>query len=145
MMPDPITQRAGVFRRLAALLYDSLLLAGILLVASFPPVLLNSGPLLDGSPFSTLKNTLYFLYLLAIIFVFYGWCWTRSGQTLGMAAWKIRALTLDGTPLSWRQALLRCSTSLLGLANLWVWLDPQKRGWHERLSGTQTILVSNPS
>jgi uncharacterized RDD family membrane protein YckC len=142
MIPQPIAQRAGVFRRLAALLYDSLLLAGILLVASFPPVLLNGGPLVDGSSYGQLKNTVYFLYLLAIIFPFYGWCWTRSGQTLGMAAWKIRALTLAGTPLNWRQALLRCSTSILGIANLWVWLDPQKRGWHERLSGTLTILVT---
>jgi uncharacterized RDD family membrane protein YckC len=134
-------RRAGVFRRLAALLYDSLLLTAILMVATLPVVMLNGGQFLDGSPYAQLKNVAYFLYLVGIIFLFYGWCWTRGGQTLGMAAWRIRTLSLDNARLSWSQAWIRFSTSLLGLANLWVWLDPQKRGWHERLSGTHTVLM----
>jgi uncharacterized RDD family membrane protein YckC len=136
--PEPLAS-AGVGRRLAALIYDSLLLSAILFIASFPPVLINGGPMRDGTPLAGVKNAFYFLYLLALIFLFYGWFWTRRGQTLGMAAWRIRVLSRDGSLPDWKQVLIRLSTALFGLANLWVWFDPNRLGWHEYLSGTRTI------
>ncbi|HEX5057256.1 MAG TPA: RDD family protein [Gammaproteobacteria bacterium] len=132
---------AGVLRRLGAIVYDSLLLLAVLLVASIPPVLLNGGPMRDGTSLGEFKNMLYLLYLLLLIFLFYGWFWTRNGQTLGMAAWRIQATSEDGSPLSWEQALIRLSTALLGLANLWIWFDPRQQGWHERLSRTRTVRL----
>ncbi|HEY3487260.1 MAG TPA: hypothetical protein VGL10_04285, partial [Gammaproteobacteria bacterium] len=51
---------AGIGRRFGALIYDSCLLTAILLLASVPPVMLNGGPLRDGSPHAALKNGLYF-------------------------------------------------------------------------------------
>ncbi len=130
---------AGVGRRLAALIYDSLLLLAILFIASFPPVLINGGPMRDGTPLAEVKNALYFLYLLALIFLFYGWFWTRHGQTLGMAAWRIRVVSCHGSLPDWKQVLIRLSTAVLGLANLWVWFDANHLGWHEYLSRTKTI------
>jgi uncharacterized RDD family membrane protein YckC len=132
-------QTAGVCRRLGAMIYDSLLLAAILFLGSVPPVLLNGGPLRDGTPFAGIKNAIYFVYLLILIVLFYGWFWTRHGQTLGMAAWRIRILSLDGGLPNWGQALIRLSASLLGLGNLWLWFDANGLGWHEYLSGTKTI------
>lgn len=132
---------AGVLRRLGALLYDSLLLAAVLMLASVPPVLLNGGPLRDGTPLAGVKNTVYFLYLLLLIFLFYGWFWTRQGQTLGMVAWRIRVVSWDGSLPGWRQVLIRLGTSLLGLANLCAWFNQQRLGWHEYLSHTRTIRV----
>jgi uncharacterized RDD family membrane protein YckC len=137
--PPPGSQSAGVGRRLAALIYDSLLLSAVLFIASFPPVLINGGPLRDGTPLAAVKNAVYFLYLLALIFLFYGWFWTRHGQTLGMAAWRIRVLSWDGSLPGWKQVLVRLSTGLLGLANLWVWFDANRLGWHEYLSRTKTL------
>jgi uncharacterized RDD family membrane protein YckC len=135
------TPPAGVFRRFGAMVYDSLLLLAVLLVASMPPVLLNGGPMRDGTSLGEFKNTVYLLYLLLLIFLFYGRFWTRNGQTLGMAAWRIRAISEDGSPLSWQQVLIRLGTALLGLANLWVWFDHEHRGWHEHLSHTKTIRL----
>jgi len=123
------------------MVYDSLLLLALLLTASIPPVLLNGGPMRDGTSLGEFKNTLYLLYLLLLICLFYGWFWTRNGQTLGMAAWRIRVLGEDGTSLSWKQVLIRLGTALLGLANLWVWFDPRRLGWHERLSRTRTVRI----
>jgi uncharacterized RDD family membrane protein YckC len=141
VQPEPpfAPQPAGVGRRLAALFYDSLLLSAVLFIASFPPVLINDGPMHDGTPMGEIKNALYFLYLLVLIFLFYGWFWTRQGQTLGMAAWRIRVLSDDNSLPDWKQVLIRLSTSLLGLANLWAWLDSNRMGWHEYLSRTKTI------
>jgi uncharacterized RDD family membrane protein YckC len=135
----PLAPRpAGVGRRLAALTYDSLLLLGVLFIASFPLVLINEGPMRDGTLLGEVKNALYLLYLLALIFLFYGWFWTRHGQTLGMAAWRIRVLSENGSLPDWKQVLIRLSTALLGLANLWVWFDANHLGWHEYLSHTRT-------
>lgn len=130
---------AGVFRRFGAMLYDSLLLAALLLLASLPPVMLNGGPIRDGTPSGEIKNAVYFAYLLLLIFLFYGWFWTRSGQTLGMAAWRIRILGRDGSVPGWKEVAIRLGTALLGLANLWVWFDRRHLGWHEHLSRTKTI------
>lgn len=130
---------AGVFRRFGAMLYDSLLLVAMLLLASIPPVVLNGGPIRDGTPLGELKNMFYFAYLLLLIFLFYGWFWTRNGQTLGMAAWRIRILSSNDSSPDWKQVAIRLSTALLGLANLWVWFDRNRLGWHEHLSRTKTI------
>jgi uncharacterized RDD family membrane protein YckC len=130
---------AGVFRRLGAMLYDSLLLAAVLLLGSVPPVLLNGGPMRDGTPFDEMKNTVYFIYLLLLIFLFYGWFWTRRGQTLGMAAWRIRITSHDGSLPDWKQVSIRLGTALFGFANLWVWFDRRHLGWHEFLSRTRTL------
>lgn len=132
-------QPAGVFRRLGAMIYDCLLLAAILLVGSAPPVLINGGVFRDGTIAGEIKNGIYFLYLLLLIFVFYGWFWTRHGQTLGMAAWRIRILNLDGSLPNWKQVLVRLSAALLGLGNLWAWVDANRMGWHEYLSHTKTV------
>jgi uncharacterized RDD family membrane protein YckC len=56
-----------------------------------------------------------------------------------MAAWRIRVLSNDGSPPDWKQVLIRLGTSLLGMANLWVFFDAKGLGWHEYLSRTQTI------
>jgi hypothetical protein len=57
----PVSAPAGVGRRLAALIYDSLPLSAILFIASFPPVLINGGPMQDGTSMGEVKNALYFL------------------------------------------------------------------------------------
>jgi uncharacterized RDD family membrane protein YckC len=39
--------------------------------------------------------------------MFFGYFWTRNGQTLGMQVWRIRIQNLNGVSVSWSQALRR--------------------------------------
>ncbi len=133
-------QPAGLLRRIGAMVYDTLLLTAILMLAAIPPVMLNGGALRDGTSLETVKNLLFLLYLLAVAFTFYAWHWTHGGQTLGMTTWKIRVTSLEGKPLDLKQSFIRFCTALLGAANLWSPFDPQRQGWHERLSKTQTVV-----
>ncbi|MDQ5910563.1 MAG: hypothetical protein QG599_2660 [Pseudomonadota bacterium] len=97
-------------RRLAAIVYDSLLLAGVLVVATglatgvttlaLGVTTVNTDHPLQGNPF-------FQIYLLLICFLFYGGFWTRGGQTLGMRAWRLRLQQRGGGTIHWRQALLR--------------------------------------
>lgn len=128
-------QAAGLFRRLAAMLYDALLLMAILFAATAAALPFN-----DGEAFAS--NNLYFhAYLIFICFVFYAWFWINSGQTLGLKAWKLRILTEDRQPMTWQQALTRfigaiVSWSAFGLGFIWILIDRDKRAWHDRLSRT---------
>lgn len=84
--------------------------------------------------------------LLVVTVLFFGWFWTRWGQTLGMQAWKLRIETLDGARISWPQALLRMLFAGVSLACLgagyWTMLfDGQRRTWHDRWTGTRIVRV----
>ncbi|MGZ8218134.1 RDD family protein [Methylomagnum sp.] len=140
-MPPPIPPApAGLLRRLAAMLYDALLLAGVLFAATL--VIL---PLRGGEAFRA-HDPIFSVYLLGVAFLFLGWFWTHGGQTLGMRAWRIRLQSSDGGPASWRQATVRylfalISGACLGLGFLWIALDPHKRGWHDLASGTRIVRL----
>lgn len=99
----------GLPRRCGAILYDTLLLCGLLLVATALVLPLTAGEAVQpGNPW-------FSSFLLLVCFLFFGWFWTHGGQTLGMRAWKIRLQRTDGNGLGWWQALLR-----FFLASLWI-------------------------
>lgn len=128
-------------RRLAAIVYDGFLIAALLMVTSLPAVLLNDGPIRDGSTFGDIKNALFLVYLSGWVLLFYGWFWTHGGQTLGMTAWKIRITGENGGAVTWRQTFIRLTCACLGFANLGSLFNHQRRGWHEKLSKTKTVLM----
>ncbi len=146
---------AGVVPRLAAIVYDGLLLFALLCLATLLAVLATgqldfdipeasntvmheADPLLAGWPFQ--------LYLLCVAIGFYSFFWRKKGQTLGMQAWRIQVQKTDGGVPSWGQCIVRClaaivSFSLAGLGYWWIWLDKDKSSWHDRLSGTKVLRL----
>ena len=126
----------GFLRRLAAQLYDIFLLVAILFLAT--AILL---PFTSGESISEQQILIYRIYLAIISYLFYGWFWTHGGQTLGLRAWKIKVLTLNKKPISWKQAFLRFITaiiswSVLGLGFLWIFMNKRRYSWHDYLSKT---------
>jgi uncharacterized RDD family membrane protein YckC len=127
---------AGLLRRLAALTYDSVLLAGPIALYAGIVVVLRSGTAVE-------PNTLWFSAgLVAIPALFFCWFWTHGGQTLGMVAWRLHLEAPDGGPPNWRRALLRFLAALLsllpaGLGFIWALWDPERATWHDRISGTR--------
>jgi uncharacterized RDD family membrane protein YckC len=129
----------GFLRRLAAVFYDLLLLIAVFFVATALLLPLNSGEAFTRQQF------FYPLYLLSVGFIFYGWFWTHGGQTLGLKAWKLRVLTIDGKPINWTQAFVRYGTGLVslalaGLGFFWIIFDKNQRGWHDYLSKTAVFF-----
>ncbi|WP_347257293.1 RDD family protein [Methylocaldum sp.] len=128
----------GLLRRLAALVYDMVVLVAVLFAAT---VLLL--PLHHGEAFQP-NHGLYSAYLLTVSFAFVGWFWTHGGQTLGMRSWKIRLCTTADTSISWGQASIRffcglISFGCLGLGYLWVLFDSQGRSWHDLASRSKIV------
>jgi uncharacterized RDD family membrane protein YckC len=123
------------------MVYDSLLIFAMLMLVASPLVIWNGGPMRDGNAWGEIKNMAFFIYLFGWVCLFYGWCWTLGGQTLGMSAWKIRVTDIHGQTVSWQQAMIRCLSAGLGLSNLTALFYRDRRGWHERLSGTRTVRI----
>lgn len=137
--------RAGLLRRLAALLYDGLLLLAVLMVTTALFLPLTGGEAVDARGHPVLEFAYRSVLLLSIV-AYFGLSWTRNGQTLGMASWRLRVEREDGAPLGWIDTVRRLAWSVLsllplGLGFLWVLFDPLQRAWHDRLSRTRVVLV----
>jgi uncharacterized RDD family membrane protein YckC len=133
-------EAAGLGRRLLSLLYETLLLAALLLAGMVPFALLSGG---WDDP---LKRALTQCYLLALTGFYFVWQWRRGGQTLAMKTWRIRLVTPDGNALSTSRALRRyayavLSTALGGAGFAWALFDRDRQFLHDRLAGTRIIFV----
>jgi uncharacterized RDD family membrane protein YckC len=134
---------AGVLRRFGAMLYDLLLVVALLVVVTllFLPF---TGKGITPQESGALEHV-YRSVLLLVIVLFFCVFWTRSGQTLGMLAWRLRVVRNDGSRLTWRDALVRLggacvSLALLGLGYFWIWIDRDRLAWHDRWSGTRVVV-----
>ena len=137
MTNSPTPQPAGILRRLGALFYDSLLVLALLFIAM---AILT--PFVDKAVIKAYQP-LFFSYLLLVSFLFFGWFWTRGGQTLGMRAWKIRVETGNGDNISWKQSVIRFLVALLtlGIGMLWALFDREKLTLYDRLGQTRVTRV----
>jgi uncharacterized RDD family membrane protein YckC len=129
----------GVARRLACALYDLLIAVALVIVATFPFLLLF------GDSTGGWRRHLLQAWLVAVIGTYYVAFWTRSGQTLPMKTWRIAVVRAsDGGPLFLFQAVHRfllaiLSTLALGLGFLWAFIDKDRQFLHDRLAGTAIV------
>ena len=136
------TVSCGLPRRIAAMLYDAILLYALLFVATALLLPFSHGRAIHSG------NIPYTLYLLACCYVYFAWQWTRYGQTLGMRAWRIRIIDARGRVPAWGAATLRFLLSLpslfcLGLGLLWSLFDPRGLAFHDRYSRTCLVRTGN--
>ncbi|MCK5896710.1 MAG: RDD family protein [Cocleimonas sp.] len=140
---------ANLLKRLGAMLYDFLLFSSAVLVVGFLSMLaITSLTGIENVERGSLLSKLFFVYLLAFGYFFFGWFWTHGGQTLGMRAWKLEVITFEGQSINWTQALFRYVYSIiswipLGAGYLWMLVDKNKLMFHDRVSKTVIIYKRN--
>lgn len=152
-------------RRLASMLYEAMLVFGILFVA----VLIFSTALEQRHALSMRGALQDWLFL--VLGIYFIWFWTHGGQTLAMKTWKIRLVDINGKPVKLLRATLRYVLAwlwflpglalawmlgaktwmliLIPLANMAIWtfaifLDPHRQFLHDRLARTRLILSDIP-
>ena len=143
-MPSPSSnletdKSAGLLKRVAALVYDLMLILASWMVLGGILVALN------GNEIITLPILPLLLPLVTVLFYLY--FWLKSGQTLGMQTWRIKLVSTESQSLTIKQCLIRMisatlSLCCLGLGYFWLWFDPDRLTWHDRLSGTRVIHVA---
>jgi len=128
------------FRRLLALFYDLLLIAGILLSFTLFIVIING-----NAVSSFLGSNLMLLSYFLISFIFYIYFWYfNEGQTLGMQAWKIKLVADDNQAISIQSMLIRLVLGLLfgsiaGLNFFVILFRSDKRSLNDIYSKTKIV------
>ena len=133
-------ETAGFIKRICALIYDSLVVIGIILSLTLALVWLNSGPGESGSLIS-------YIQLSIIIFsgpLFYSYFWIKNqGQTLGMQAWRIKLVTAENKNITLKDSIKRCFFSIILFPGyLWILIGKDKLSWADILSNTKIVNLS---
>ncbi|UHD14982.1 RDD family protein [Thiocapsa bogorovii] len=139
----------SLLRRIGALLYDSVLLLGVLMFAVMLVVIPYTSLTGTSPNEQPLHLALMQIYLAIVICGFYVYFWTHGGQTLGMRAWRFRVIRDDGENLNTGDALKRfgwAALSLLpaGLGLWWSLIDRDGLAWHDRRSHTRPVMLLRP-
>lgn len=166
-MSNHAPQPAKILRRLAALLYDLLIVLALLLVVALSAQLATQARLIGMHGGHAQVPLLYQLLQLGVVCAYFVLSWTLGGQTIGARAWRLRVVAA-GTSAAPRvgRALLRAGSAALPLlalllGYLWaprvallvvaaLWLidyavllfDRARRTLHDRCSGTQMVRLS---
>ncbi|MFK8081992.1 MAG: RDD family protein [Granulosicoccus sp.] len=126
-----------LFRRLAAFLYDCLLLIAIYFVVTAAVIPLNDG--------QAIQHWSYKLFLVLVAFIFFDWFWRHGGQTLGMRAWRIR---LEGTieeKITFKQSVHRFVVGFLafGFTLFYMYGNTSQQALHDKISKTKIVKYYN--
>jgi uncharacterized RDD family membrane protein YckC len=143
---------ASLWRRLAAMVYDFLLIVAVSFlyyaIAIGVNVLFNGvpeqGKPVDWGHFKFLVFTGWIL-TIAGFFCFF---WTRSGQTLGMKTWNLKIVNQHNQYPNYQQSFLRCviapfSLLFFGIGYWWIFFNPEHQTLHDKLTNTKTLLVKD--
>ena len=154
----PASMPASLPRRLAAMLYDGLLVTGIWMLLTFVLVIVRN----DRVP-----PAIAFAVLVGSAVVFCCFFWVMYGRTLGMQAWNLRMHSRSGGRVTITQALARFTVLMPGIlllqggthmpalvivgllyfqaAYLWALFNPQASTWADLFSQTQIVQIAHPA
>jgi uncharacterized RDD family membrane protein YckC len=159
--PAATTPAPSLRRRMAAFVYEGVLLFGVVVIVGLLyGALTQQRHALQGQ--TGLK-----ILLFAVLGLYFTVFWTRGGQTVAMRAWRVRLVAADGRPVGRLRALARYLTSWLWfmpalLAAHWAGLHsaleifgllavgvvayallalghPERQFWHDALCGTRLV------
>lgn len=142
----------GVMRRLAAMSYDFILCIALMMITT-GLYMAAAYFLLGGETYKAMNDSGQSMHdpvlsstLFITLYVFFGFFWTKNGQTLGMQVWHIRVQNKNNTSITWVQALLRflmgiISWIALGIGHLWPLFDKEKRSWQCIFSETEIVRI----
>ena len=164
--PNAPAPLAPLGRRLSSLLYEGVLLFGLMLLPGALGALFVA---LGGKASPWQSDLALRVFATVLCAIYFTWFWSSRGQTLPMQTWHIRLVRADGGPVGQGLALLRFVAACVGyLGPAWVatrlldvqrapalglyaagvvcWallarLDRERQFWHDRVCGTRLIDV----
>jgi uncharacterized RDD family membrane protein YckC len=162
----PPAPPASLARRFAALAYELLLLAAVVLITGFVALPLvtpgqTGGLTVPGLP----QRVFLFCLVFAILAAYFTWTWSGGRRTLPMKTWRLALVLGGGASVPPRSALLRYLATWIGPALavvaygalhplglgahaawlvafnfLWALVDPGRHFLHDRIAGTRIVM-----
>ena len=102
-----MNKQVGLLKRILINFYDLILLFAVLYFFTIPVIFLTEGN-------AILNSTIYQIYLLVIIYLYYAWFWKKYNQTLGMKIWKVKIYSKYSLEITYIQSFKRIIFALLG-------------------------------
>ncbi|ROH87886.1 RDD family protein [Stagnimonas aquatica] len=135
---------APLWRRLVALAYDGLLYVALLMAGLVLAIPFVAFVVADDARTPLHNYVILQAYGFVVGAGFFGWSWTRGGQTLGMRVWRLQVRRLDGARLRWPVAILRFAAGLVPvLAGLWLGKQFGATAYGAALLGYLPCLLSS--
>lgn len=109
---------AGIGARLAAVIYDGLLIVAVnAIVAVILVVIATPSDASSQNQTQVLsanfRHLVLFPAMIVMTWLFYGYFWRKTGQTLGMQTWRLKVIKPSGRFLSWGDSAGRCAAALI--------------------------------
>lgn len=166
-----MNKRAGAGRRLAASLYESLLLAALALVAGFAllPALGGAHPPADARAMplpGPVAREISFGCLFVVFGTYCVWGWTGGRRTLPMKTWRIKLESASGARVGISRAAVRYvawwigpalaiagyaalrplgygrwAVALLAVNYAWALVNADRQFLHDRVAGTRLVAA----
>ena len=125
-----------LMRRLGSMVYDLFLVFSFVFFISGVVIIIISNKKAIKSPL------FFFLCPLPLTYGYFALSWVKGKQTLGMKAWKIEIVQIDGRHITYRQSLIRFSLaiiSLIGIGFFFQFFNKYKIPIHDYYSKTYLL------
>lgn len=127
-------------KRIAAIIYELLLLMAVFSIVTFLFILIF-GDAREGFNHFALQVTLWLVGGMYFVF-----SWIKTGQTLAMKTWRIKLESMNGELLNLNRAILRyllatAGVMFFGAGFLWALFDREGLYLHDRLIGSRLRLI----
>ena len=158
---------APLLRRLGSLVYETLLLAALVLLTGF--ALLPLMPITGGHTLAIAPPVSRAVSFAAIVVVIGAYCvyfWSGGRRTLPMKTWRLALVRADGAPVTIRTAIVRYAAAwigpalaiaafvvlrdvgharqglwLLAINFAWAFVDRERLFLHDRIAQTRVVAA----
>lgn len=156
MTEPPKLTNAHPWRRLMCIVYECVILFGVLWLANY--VFSSLTTFKDDSD---LLRTVSQVVLVVVMAAYFGWQWSAGRRTLPMKTLDLQVVDREGRYLTPARALLRYGAALVMLVVAlaitrymaagallmllpasWALIDPQRRALYDIVAGTQLVMQS---
>ncbi len=142
-------EKAGFFGRFVAWFVDGFMV-GILawIVEWIFALILNPTSGAEGGILGFIAGTMMLLMMVIMFlfqFLYFGYFWSKNGQSIGMKLLNIKVVPRGGGDLSFLKAGLRgtvgywISGFIFGLGYIWAAFDAEKEAWHDKIFDTWVV------
>ncbi|WP_044618680.1 RDD family protein [Gynuella sunshinyii] len=136
--------KPSLFKILAAIFYDLIVVCGILMITGFIIIPIYHGLTHEDSV--PAGNWLFRIILYLVVFGYYAFSWLRGGQTIGMKSWKLRLVSDTHKPMTLPKLFIRfvggqLSFSIALIGYLMLLIGPRHRMLHDLISGSHIVSL----
>lgn len=141
--------KATFLNRFIAWFLDGIIMGVLALILGLVIGLVVSlGASTDSAILNFLSLALFFVLFIIIVlfqFFYFGYFWSKDGQSLGMKIVNVQVTRRNGEGLSFWRAAFRgtvgywISSLIFYLGYLWAAIDDENEAWHDKIFDTSVV------